>query len=95
MQTEGDGESLDVMIENENGESEILWSLQDSWSSEQIWSEGRIELKREEFDDKLYRVNTLKYYASTIRVLSSFDFHFSQLNDPFFIIFLSYANDYY
>ena len=71
MQTEGDGESLDVMIENENGESEILWSLQDSWSSEQIWSEGRIELKREEFDDKLYRVNTLKYYASTIRVLHS------------------------
>ena len=57
MQTEGEGESLDVIIENENVESQVLWSLQDSWSSEQVWREGRIELKREEFDDKLYRVN--------------------------------------
>ena len=60
MQTEGEGETLDVIIENENGESEVLWSLQDSWSIEQVWSEGRIELKREEFDDKLYRVNNSK-----------------------------------
>ena len=62
-------------------EGEVLWSLQDSWSSEQVWSEGRIELKREEFDDKLYRVNTPKYYALTIRVHYIFEFQIPHLHN--------------
>ena len=55
-QVEGEGESLTIFLENTDSTKDI-WALPDSWQTEPLWYEGRVEIKANELsEDTKYRV---------------------------------------
>ena len=52
FQAEGKGEILQVFVENDNGQvSQLLWTLEDNWSSNGNWAEGRIEINGKDLSE--------------------------------------------
>ena len=57
LQKDSQGESLTISIEHEGEDPKIIWSLEQSWTNEQKWYEGRVEVTPIEAAEKpKYRV---------------------------------------